>query len=261
MALTKEFIDYLKYFFEINKHIDKGHGLCHALKVAKHAERMIKITPSFEKKLKEEYSSLFPEYIIIAALLHDVDDRKFFPLNKNYENANGIITAVFTGIRHVNNLQNARHLILDMIKLVSFSENKTYVLCKKSTTPAMLIPRYADRLEALGKIGIKRAYIYGKHVGRKLILPSTPLGIDPLLYATTERRDRYYKTKTSESFIDHFYDKILHLRNVDIENKYLREKMAKKHAYTIRFLRDVYIFCGRDEQMIDEYIQNSIFNT
>ena len=54
-----------------------------------------------------------------------------------------------------------------IISLVSYSKNKNEI--DEDLPPEFYIPRYADRIEATGKIGIKRAYEYSKHINRNII--------------------------------------------------------------------------------------------
>ena len=59
-----------------------------------------------------------------------------------------------------------------MIELVSFSKNKDKV--NNNLEIFAYYPRYSDRLEAIGRIGIVRGYTYGKGRGRKIWVQETP---------------------------------------------------------------------------------------
>src|SRR5204863_4319085 len=89
-------------------------------------------------KAKEYYC------IILAALLHDADDRKFFG-DSNYKNARYLLRKIPEG---------DVELVVHMIDLVSTSKNGNSTPVASSGW--LLIPRYCDRLEAVGKIGIER---------------------------------------------------------------------------------------------------------
>ena len=81
----------------------------------------------------------------------------------------------------------------------------------------MLFPRYADRLEAIGLIGVERTLEYTLKKGQPLFLEETAKGktVDELNeIATKERYDSY--VSKSVSMFDHFYDKLLHLGNFPI---------------------------------------------
>ncbi len=95
-----------------------------------------------------------------------------------------------------------------MIALVSVAKNGNSIPEKEW----MLIPRYADRLESIGTIGILRCYLYNLVVGRPMYTTETlrATTLEELSkIATVERFNNYVnlKGKVGEStFIDHFYD-------------------------------------------------------
>jgi hypothetical protein len=61
-----------------------SHGITHAIAVMHHAENALNHTTfKFDEKIKR--------CVKLAALLHDADDRKFFPNNQNYENLRQIL--------------------------------------------------------------------------------------------------------------------------------------------------------------------------
>jgi len=202
-------------------HVDDGHGIDHAQTVLHHATRALQLT-----NLPDETQLA----IKLAALLHDADDHKFFPDNNDNENTKCILNAI-------NLSKETRNLVIKMINLVSCSKNRN--------TPAnpewLLIPRAADRLEAMGYIGIKRCYDYTKHTtgtskSRPLFTNTTPraTNIKELnSIATAERFEKY--RGGSDSMIDHFYDKVLHLVDLKINNKYLQSVATERHAILVDF--------------------------
>jgi hypothetical protein len=65
-----------------------------------------------------------------------------------------------------------------MINLVSASKNGNNIPIDAQYYPELLWPRYADRVEAIGKIGIIRCYLYNMHkTNRPLFVESTPRGL------------------------------------------------------------------------------------
>jgi uncharacterized protein len=203
--------------------IDKGHGLDHALAVLKHAERAlaVELEPSADERLA----------VRLAALLHDVDDRKFFA-STDLDNARAICAAV------APRQPDVQALALRMIALVSCSKNGN-TLVEPSW---LLIPRWADRLEALGAIGIYRCYVYTLHVGRPLLTDATELPAseqDLERLAPPERFAQYVQLRGqvgSSSFVDHFYDKLLHIAVLPTRNAYLLRKAAERRRVMINFL-------------------------
>ena len=73
-----QYIDKLRIILETNN-VCSSHGIDHAINVMKNAEKAIEQTELIiDNKSKE--------CILLAALLHDADDKKFFPNNNNFEN-------------------------------------------------------------------------------------------------------------------------------------------------------------------------------
>ena len=131
-------VEYIKALFADNS---DGHGADHSLRVYKNA-LLIAAT--------EQQPNI--DVVSLAALLHDVDDRKLFRTENN-ANARSFLEG------H-NITSEVINYICDVINSVSFSKNK-------STRPATIegqIVQDADRLDAIGAIGIVRAFSYGgKH--------------------------------------------------------------------------------------------------
>ena len=135
-----------------------GHDYNHTLRVYNNAVAIAK---------KEQGADLL--IVSIAALLHDVDDYKLFN-TENYQNAR-----MFLGSNDVPEEQLYR--IIEAIDSVSFSKNKD----RRPSTLEGMIVQDADRLDAIGAIGIARTFAYGgehsrpmeatvKHFDEKLFL-------------------------------------------------------------------------------------------
>ena len=211
-----------------NAKVDKGHGVDHSRKVLEHSNNALVLS----KKPKEKYQRQAIRY---ACLLHDADDRKFFPQSKKYQNARKILKDV------IGENKVIIELTIKLISLVSCSQNGNSF--DEGTEKWMLIPRLCDRLEAIGEIGILRTWIYTKHVFRPLFTPSTlrVTNEDELKKVITpERFSRYLQEKKSESMIDHFYDKLFHICSDEvisgIENPYLRSEMKKRREIISDFI-------------------------
>ena len=208
--------------------IEEGHSFSHATAVLSHVQNAFRSTPhtlTDEEKIEVE----------LAALLHDVDDHKLFPKNKNFENAREIL-------EKINVLPKRAEKIINMISLVSVSANGNDNFLP-TRLQYYLYPRYADRLEALGKIGIERCLLYTKHVGRPLFTQTTPRATtEEELWdiATPERFLLYLRTNYTETYIDHFYDKLLHIGKPEVfeksGNTYFIEEAKKRHEYIVQYI-------------------------
>ncbi len=208
--------------------IDNGHGVDHALAVMTHAENALSVSATPKSQIERSA-------ILYAALLHDADDRKFFPNSKNYENARRILETVLPGESKIHKL------VIKMVKLVSCSNNGNSIEGFDKGEMWMLIPRMCDRLEASGSIGIIRSWIYSEYTNRPLWLENTPRAttIEELkLIAIPKRFSDYLVVKESVSMIDHFYDKLLHITSPEVvgilKNPYLTKEAHERHSYVVQ---------------------------
>ena len=146
------------------------HGYAHAMAVYQHARNAL-ADETWHRNLPVDRQMA----VLYAALLHDADDPKVFhhPDHDALPNARRILAAI--GFNLVDE-------VCHMITLVSFSRNGNAGAClpladthgamaRPSALPRwMYIPRDADRLEALGAIGVARCVSYSDHVGRPLAI-------------------------------------------------------------------------------------------
>jgi uncharacterized protein len=205
----------------IENNVCNSHGINHAIIVKSHAETALQYETSLSESDKEA--------VILASLLHDADDKKFFPNNNNYENTRNILS---------DKPEDFIDLVVQMIKLVSASVNGDNIPAEIIANKQwMLIPRYADRLEAIGIIGIKRCYEYNSTKGDPLYLDTTPIIYDDL--KIIEYANNKYKTYqgNSLSMIDHFYDKLIGICNFPIENQYLKLEAEQRRQPLIDFIK------------------------
>lgn len=146
--------------------------------------------------------------VALAALLHDADDRKISPdTSENLGNARAFLSAQGVSAADAD-------AVLTAIREVSFSKNGD---AQPSTLEAACV-RDADRLDAIGAIGIARAFAYGGAHGRAL---HDPDGIDGA--ATTA----------------HFHEKLLKLKDMmctDAGRQLAEARDAVTRAYLEEFL-------------------------
>jgi uncharacterized protein len=200
---------------------DEAHDTSHALQVVKHGEKALNSLGIHDSNIRLQ--------VRLACLLHDVDDRKIVG-NKNSsycENAKMLLLKWFP--EHLNET-------LEMIELVSCSKNGNEM--DPNLPKWKYIPRHADRLEAMGEIGIDRCYVYTLHVNRALFTEETPRATTEEeldLIATKERFTGYLSGVKSDSMIDHFYDKLLHLKT-PTGISYIDKEMERRHKVMVDFV-------------------------
>lgn len=216
----------LKKIFD-SSNVDAGHGINHALEVTKLGLFGIILS---DLDLTDHQSMS----IMLACLLHDADDRKFFPNSKNYENARQILNLHFPDLED---------LVIELISKVSCSKNGNST--DGLTLPEeewMLYPRYADRCEALGEIGIFRCWTYNMHDNRLLFDDKTPRvkSLSELeKIATPERFQRYTDLggKVGGTMMDHYYDKLFQLI-IHPNNYFFNREITKRGEPIVKFIMD-----------------------
>ena len=179
-----------------------GHGIDHTLRVYRMACRLAET---------EECNT---EIVELAALLHDADDVKLFH-TENYANARSIMTEAGIGAE-------TQIAVLDAISTVSFKGTDTQV-------PATIegkIVQDADRLDAIGAIGIARAFAFGGSRGRALYDPDEQPGVN--------LSEAEYRTRTG-STISHFYEKLFLLKDL-MNTRTAREIAARRDAVMHAFV-------------------------
>lgn len=213
--------------------ICQSHGLQHAKDVMNHVDQALKV---HIPRLSEEKEIL----IMLAGLLHDADDGKFFSKSSKEEelpNAQKILK-----LSSNNNITNEQiDFITMLISFVSCSKNHNTIPKEAIDHPEYLYARYADRLEALGEIGAKRCYFYTQTTKSPLFVESTPRPKNEQELQSMINPERFEKySGGSVSMMDHYYDKLLHLGDFHSGNSYLDGEVTKR----LQPLKDICIYYG-----------------
>ena len=154
----------------------------------------------------------------LAALLHDLDDWKF---NDSGDETPQRAKAWLDSFSLDPSITDA---VCRIIQHISF---KGANVANKMDSLEGFIVQDADRLDAIGAIGIARAFAYGGYKNRPLYDPASA----PQLHVSFEE----YKNSSSAT-INHFYEKLLLLK--DMMNTATAKRIAEqRHAYMERFLR------------------------
>ncbi|MEZ7946452.1 MAG: HD domain-containing protein [Flavobacteriaceae bacterium] len=159
----------------------------------------------------------------LGALLHDIADAKFY----NGDESIGPKKArEFLKKQYVD-----EDIIIHIENIILFISYKSSLdTSKKFTSPELDVIQDADRLDAIGAIGIARCFNYGGFKNRSLYDPE----IEPNLEMTKEQ----YKKSTTPT-INHFYEKLLLLK--DKMNTKTGQLLAKeRHGYMEQFLQQFY---------------------
>lgn len=157
----------------------------------------------------------------MTALLHDIDDWKF---SKGSE-TNTYVTEEF--LNSVNVDKEDRIKIIDIIKTMSF---KGGVVDSTQKTLEGMIVQDADRLDAIGAIGVARTFAYGGNKNRQMYDPT----IKPIEFNSLE------EVKNVENHtINHFYEKLLKLKDL-MNTETGKEIASRRHKFMEQFLDEFY---------------------
>jgi uncharacterized protein len=190
-----------------------GHDWAHIRRVWLMARRLIAAYPEADTTVTE-----------LAALLHDIADWKFH--GGDYE-AGPRAARAWLESQGLPELLIVR--IETIIREVSF---KGLGVGTPVSSIEAAVVQDADRLDAIGAIGIARAFAYGGHAGRPLH--------DPAIAPVVHDSFASYQ-KNMAPTLNHFYEKLLHLKdrlNTDAGRVVAQERHAFMETYVARFLAE-----------------------
>lgn len=166
------------------------------------------------------------EVVELAALLHDIADSKF---HKGDEEIGPRMAREYLSAAGIES-QKVDHIVA-IIENVSFKGGHN---ARNHSSIELDIVQDADRLDAIGAIGIARTFNYGGFKNRAIYDPA----IVPNLNMTKEE----YKKSTAPT-INHFYEKLLLLK--DLMNTESGKRIAEqRHQYMEGFLDQFYSECN-----------------
>jgi uncharacterized protein len=183
-----------------------------------HIERVYKNSLHIAKQEKVDLN-----VVSLAALLHDIADPKFYDGD---ETIGPNMARDFLLKQNVDTktIEHVIKIIENMSFKNSFNSNKTF------TSKEMEVVQDADRLDAIGAVGIARCFNYGGYKNRTLYDPE----IAPNLKMSKEE----YKAAKAPT-INHFYEKLLLLK--DRMNTKTGQRIAKKrHKFMKKYLKQFY---------------------
>jgi uncharacterized protein len=196
---------------ETLKNAEGGHDWWHIYRVWTNAKRIAEA---------EQSDQLIVE---LAALLHDIADSKFH----NGDEEIGPATAG-NYLQSINIDPTTTLHVQNIIRYMSF---KSSFDKPEFHSIELAIVQDADRLDAIGAIGIARAFSYGGHKGREIYNPD--VAPDP------SQSKEAYKNSTAPT-INHFYEKLLSLK--DKMNTDTGKQLAQqRHDFMEQYLRQFYL--------------------
>jgi len=185
---------------------ESGHDWLHIERVYQNALQLIQST-SCNKTI-----------VLIAVLVHDLNDSKF-----NAGNEQDILAETKTFLREAGMAEDEILQVEDIIENMSF-RHSFHQLEEKSIE--FQIVQDADRLDAMGAIGIARAFSYGGYKQRAFY-------DDSLQAIAHQSSDSYQNSKAAT--INHFYEKLLLLKD-QMNTSAAKSLATKRHQFMLDFL-------------------------
>ena len=199
-----------KFIKEIFQNDFSGHDFFHSMRVYRTAINIA----------EAEHADM--QVVALAALLHDVDDRKLSPMTaEKKENA-----ARF--MRSQNVSESEIRQVCQIIDEVSFKGTDSV----RPSTPEGKCVQDADRLDALGAIGIARTFAYGGNHNRAIYDPELPP-------RTAMNQAQYYSSKSTS--LNHFYEKLFLLEgmmNTETGKAIARKRTQYMQQFVDEFLNE-----------------------
>lgn len=161
------------------------------------------------------------ELVEIASLLHDIQDWKY----------SGSETAAATTVQEYlqqhSYPQDKQKAVLDIIQGIGFKDE--IGVGRRITSPELAVVQDADRLDAIGAIGIARCFTFGGKFPRPLYDPA----IQPRNNLT---KAAYMDSSQKPTTINHFYEKLLKLQGM-MKTDAGRKRARSRHAFMETFLK------------------------
>lgn len=184
-----------------------------------HIDRVRKMGVRIAKQEKVDAS-----LVELMALLHELPDHKIV----GFGNEDAALENIKTWLLQQNVSTELCDIICYVIKNQSYSASG--VRGEKLTSPEGRVMQDADRLEALGAIGIARVFAYGGKTHR-------------LLYNPTEKPRKRVNAKqykaVQPSSVTHFYEKLFKLRDL-MNTKTGRRIATQRHRFMEKFLEEFF---------------------
>ncbi|MGE7543538.1 HD domain-containing protein [Sporosarcina newyorkensis] len=184
---------------------DASHDLDHIDRVMKNAEKILLTEPTADELV-----------VRLAVLLHDIEDAKYESLHE---------ATTLEMLKQIGASEDLSANVMSAIESVSFNGGHS----KEITSIEGAIVRDADRLDAIGAIGIARAFAFGGARGRKLY--------DLEEEARRSMSASEYRSKETAS-VTHFHEKLLLLKDLMVTEEGIR--LAKeRHHFMVLFLNEL----------------------
>ena len=202
----EEYLEIMKFVERELVFDNSGHGISHAKRVFSNSKKILKSEGGNEK------------IVLTSALLHDLIDDKLF------KNPAEQISKIKKFLSSQNYSQIEIDCIIEIISNISWRNRD-----KNNPNKDAQIVCDADRLDAMGAVGIIRAIEYGNSRGREFYNSEN----------LVKEKNKYYFGKINGSTLSHFYEKLLKLKD-SLYTQKAKTMAEKRHKFMLKFLKEFY---------------------
>ena len=203
---------------------EAGHDWQHIQRVLINAEKILAVEKADEFTVK------------LACLLHDIADAKF---HDGDEDLGPRLTRDF-----LNSLAVDTTIVNEVVYIVKHISFKVEAIAKEDKSIEFQLVQDADRLDALGAIGIARAFHYGGYKNRSIF----DTEVEPVIHQSKTE----YKKSTAPT-INHFYEKLLLLKD-KMSTKTGKKLAQRRHDFMLAYLNEFFEECGKPSwKILEEY--------
>lgn len=202
---------------EVMKGNDASHDAAHVFRV-----RDLALSLAREEGLSSSPDSM--EIVELAALLHDIGDYKYArdpsqeKLIEQFLEEEGIE-------------ESKRMKIVGIVKGMGFKEELEGQTNQKYSVEFGVV-QDADRLDAIGAIGIARCFTFGGSRNRVMH--------DPTIKPRAEMSKKEYMNKDKQTTLNHFHEKLLKLKDL-MKTKAGQKKAERRHKFMEEFVEEFYL--------------------
>ncbi|WVZ03917.1 hypothetical protein V8G54_024723, partial [Vigna mungo] len=195
---------------------DASHDAAHVWRV-----RDLALSLAEEEGLSSDPHSM--QIVELAALLHDIADYKYLrdpseeKIVENFLDQEGVE-------------EDKKLTILRIIREMGFKEEVTGN-GSSDCFPEFGVVQDADRLDAIGAIGIARCFTFGGSKKRLLH--------DPSILPRSDLSKEQYMNKEEQTTINHFHEKLLKLKDM-MKTKAGKRRAERRHKFMEEFVKEFY---------------------
>lgn len=224
-------VDFNYVYKEVEKILGKeknGHAMDHIDNVINNA-----------KDISSTIKDIDLNVVVLACLLHDVDDYKIVGIEKSKKKENSH--------RILSNLNISEEAKKHIISICDYMGYSNYLSGIRPNTIEGKIVSDADMLDAIGANGIVRSIVYNSSKNSEFFIKNS-------FPRRTLDKNSYQNDKNDTSTVNHFFEKLLLIKDIMLTERG-KELAQKRHNIMVNFLESYFLENNQKEwlESLEEY--------